>query len=60
MKGEEVKVSEIDAHDLHVNEHIAFMLSEEFEKACEKNKTIEDKFLKHINNHKDVLKKEQV
>lgn len=52
IKGEEVKVSEIDAHDLHINEHIAFMLSEEFDKYP----TCEEKFLNHINQHKKMLK----
>lgn len=59
IKGEEVKVREIDAHDLHINEHIAFMLSEDFEKAIETDKDLEDKFLKHINNHKKLIKESQ-
>lgn len=52
IRGEEVKVSEIDAHDLHINAHIAFMLSEEFENSCEKDKKLEGKFLRHISQHK--------
>lgn len=59
IKGEDVKVREIDAHDLHINEHIAFMLSEDFEKAIETDKDLEDKFLKHINNHKKLIKESQ-
>lgn len=59
MKGEEVKVREIDAHDLHINEHIAFMLSEDFEKAMENNQKLEEIFLNHIKNHKNLLKNNQ-
>lgn len=59
MQGKEVKVSEIDNHDLHINEHIAFMLGEDFERACEKNKSLEEKHLKHIKEHKKLLKLNQ-
>ena len=59
INGQETKVSEIDAHDLHINEHIAFMLSEEFEKANEKTPALEEKFLKHINGHKNLQKNDQ-
>lgn len=59
MKGEDVKVREIDAHDLHINEHVAFMLSEEYEKAVEVNMNLEEKFLKHINQHKKLMKESQ-
>lgn len=52
LRGEDVAVSEIDAHDLHINEHIAFMLGEDFERAITKDKKLENKFLKHINDHK--------
>ncbi|MBO5395180.1 MAG: hypothetical protein J6A28_04720 [Clostridia bacterium] len=50
--GQEVKVSEIDNHELHVNEHIAFMLGEDFEK---KGDDLEEKFLKHIKKHKELM-----
>ena len=60
LRGEDAKVREIDAHDLHINEHIAFMLSEEFDRQVEENKNLEEKFLKHIKSHKDLIKKEQV
>lgn len=51
-KNEEVKVNEIDDHELHVNEHIAFMLGGEYEEEKKKNKGLEERFLKHINDHK--------
>lgn len=54
MKGSEAYVSEIDAHDLHINEHIAFMLGEDFERNSERDKTLEVKFLNHINEHKKL------
>ncbi len=53
LKGESVKVSEIDNHELHINEHIAFMLGEDYEKVCKKNDKVEQLFLEHINKHKN-------
>jgi len=60
MRGEDVKVRDIDVHELHINEHIAFMLSEEFDKALENDSKLEEKFLNHINNHKQLSKKDQI
>ena len=48
MDGINCKPSVIDSHDLHINEHIAFMLGEDFEKAKNKNIKIEELFLEHI------------
>lgn len=50
MHNEKVSVKEIDDHDIHINEHIAFMLGGDFEK----NSTleIEQKMLNHIREHK--------
>lgn len=48
--GQEVEVKEIDDHDAHLNQHIAFMLKDLY--ASEYDKEIEEKFLKHIQNHK--------
>ena len=45
-------VCEIDEHDLHINEHIAFMLGEDFEKAKIKNPKLEGLILEHIKTHK--------
>lgn len=52
LKGEEVNVCEIDQHELHINEHIAFMLGSDFAKANKKDSTMEEKFLEHIREHK--------
>lgn len=43
---------EIDNHDLHINEHTCFMLSDEFEKASKRNPKIEKLMLEHIRQHK--------
>jgi len=51
---------EIDDHDLHIAEHIAFMLGHEFEKATKKNADINNFMLEHIRNHKkyrEIIKK---
>ena len=50
----EVKVKEIDDHNLHINEHIAYMLSNSFQN--EADNTTEELFLKHIREHKKFLK----
>ncbi len=59
MRGKEVKVCEIDNHDLHINEHIAFMLGGDFKAKCENNPEIENAFLKHIREHKQMKYAEQ-
>ena len=50
MNGDKISVSEIDDHDIHINEHIAFMLGGDYEKNA--TKEIEAKFLEHIREHK--------
>ena len=50
----EVKVKEIDDHNLHINEHIAYMLSNSFQN--EADNTTEEIFIKHIREHKKFLK----
>ena len=55
LDGLTCKVSEIDDNELHLNEHIAFMLSEDFEKAKAKNSKIEEIFIEHIRAHKGNL-----
>lgn len=50
-----VEVSEIDDHELHINEHIGFMLTKEFEEYKQKYPNIKDKFLNHIRMHKTFL-----
>lgn len=54
IENEEVKVKEIDDHKLHINEHIAFMLSGNFSK--EADEKTEEIFLNHIRSHKNFLK----
>ena len=50
-----VEVSEIDDHELHINEHIGFMLTKEFEEYKQKYPNIKYKFLNHIRMHKTFL-----
>ena len=45
---------EIDEHQIHINEHIAYLLSAEL-KTKENKKIIEDNIIKHINFHKEFL-----
>ena len=52
LDGVSCKVSEIDDNELHVNEHIAFMLGEDYERAKTKNANLEKIFLEHIRAHK--------
>jgi len=52
----EIKVSEIDNHELHINEHIAFMLGGDFEKANDKKPKLEEKMFEHIKKHKSFIK----
>ena len=47
---------EIDDHEIHISEHIAFMLGGEFEKY--KSDDMENKLLKHIREHKTMLNKD--
>ena len=54
MHHKKISISEIDEHDTHINEHIAFMLGGDFEKnATEKTKVA---FLEHIREHKKYKK----
>ena len=52
LKQEEVKISEIDDDEIHINEHIAFMLSGEFETLKNSNLGLEQTVLEHIKMHK--------
>jgi hypothetical protein len=49
---------EIDDHEIHISEHIAFMLGGEFEKY--KNDEMEKLILDHINNHKKMINKSNI
>lgn len=48
----ELKVLEIDQHDLHINQHTKYMLSSEFIEACKKSPPLEEKMLQHIRQHR--------
>ena len=43
---------EIDDHNIHINEHVCFMLGKEFEKAVKHNPDIQQTMLAHIREHK--------
>ena len=58
LDGVNVKVREIDNHELHLNEHIAFMLGNDFEQKRSKNPKLEELFMEHINMHKKMQKGE--
>ena len=53
LNGEDVDISEIDDNELHLDSHIAYMLSEEFDNVEDE---IKEKFLAHIKKHKEKLK----
>ena len=52
LDGVVCKPLEIDDHKLHINEHIAFMLGQDYEIAKSKNPKLEEIFLNHVRNHK--------
>ncbi len=58
LSGINVNVSEIDDHDLHISEHIAFMLGSDYENAKQKNAKLESLYLNHIKEHKKLQKME--
>jgi hypothetical protein len=45
---------EIDDHELHINEHIAFILGGEFQKKQEKKPEILENIMNHIRKHKQM------
>ncbi len=57
--GKNVDVCEIDNHDLHINEHISYMLGCDYKKKLSQNSEIEKVFLKHIRMHKQMKKIEE-
>ena len=50
-----VEVLEIDNNEIHISRHISFMLDKEYENAKKKNPNLQEKFLKHIREHKKLL-----
>ncbi len=51
--GKDVEVKEIDQHDIHINQHISFMLKNLYSGEAV-DKKIEERFLKHIRAHKEI------
>ena len=45
---------EIDEHDLHINEHISFILGGDFQKKQKRKPEILENILKHIRLHKQM------
>ncbi len=56
--GKDVSVKEIDDHALHINEHTAFMLKNIYT-SQNFDTQVEEKFLKHIAQHKKFMKTEK-
>ncbi len=56
LNGEAQDVLEIDNHDIHINEHIAFMLGSEFEK--KQSEKLKENIINHIRKHKEFKKLE--
>lgn len=59
LSGNELKVIEIDDHELHIGEHISFMLGGDYEKKVKSRPEIEEIFLAHIREHKRMLKQQK-
>ena len=53
-----IETLSIDDHQIHIDEHIAYLLGSEIKKKKNK-KTIQDKIIKHIDEHKMLMKKEK-
>ena len=58
LSSKDAKVLEIDQHSLHIDRHIAFMLSGDYEEKSLLDPTLEERFLQHIRQHKKLLKEE--
>jgi len=52
-----VELLSIDNHKIHIDEHTAYLLSKEI-KSKKNRRTIQEKLLKHIEEHKQFLNKE--
>ncbi|MCQ2564826.1 MAG: hypothetical protein MJ152_03115, partial [Clostridia bacterium] len=59
IKGEKVEIMPIDDHKIHIDEHIAYILGGELKKK-ENFKEILNKILAHIEEHKKLLKQEEI
>ena len=51
---------EIDDHELHINEHICFMLGSDFDKTQKRCPEIEELMLNHIRMHKEMKKQNDI
>ena len=60
LQGKFFEPSEIDENEIHINEHICFMLSKEYEEKLKKDEKIEEIFLKHIRKHKIMKKRTEI
>lgn len=49
------KVSDIDDHEMHVREHIKYMLGSEFEREAAADKKLSDRLHTHLSEHRLVL-----
>ena len=56
---EEIEILPVDDNKIHIDEHIAYVLGKEIKKKKD-YKIIRQKLLKHIEEHKKLLKKENV
>ncbi len=54
LEEKKIEVLEIDDHDIHIGEHITFMLGSEYKKREETN--LKEKILEHIRMHKKLKK----
>ena len=55
LKGEtKIEPLEVDDHDIHISEHTALMLGNEFAKKAERNEKLTEIVLKHIRAHKQM------
>jgi hypothetical protein len=53
-------VKEIDDHQLHLSEHIKFMLSSEYDSLIEKTPELDVIMTQHVTGHKDKLMKKEI
>ena len=53
-----LEIMPIDNHKIHIDEHTAYLLSKEI-KNKKNSKTIQENLLKHIEEHRTLLKKEE-
>lgn len=60
LSGKQLKVCEIDDHELHIGQHIAFMLGGDYEKKAQSREELEAIFLAHINEHKKMLAQQKL